>query len=304
MTPVVAAIRSLAAVLRRLPPRAARRAGRGLGRLYGRLAARARAQALDALGRSFPDRDAAWVRATAREMFAQAGEGLVESLRLLRPDPAFLRERIFWDGRERLEAALARGRGVLVLTAHAGNWELLCRLMPSLGHPTAILSKPVKGRGLDAFTRGVRAAFGLQVLPARGSYRDALRVLKRNELLGFVIDQNMTRDEGVFVEFFGRPACTTPGLAHLAAVSRAPVVPMFLDRQPDGRHAIRVQPALAPPPDRKPETLLAATQAYSRVVEEWIRAHPAQWIWMHRRWRTRPPADAAQTDLPPPAPAG
>jgi KDO2-lipid IV(A) lauroyltransferase len=103
-----------------------------------------------------------------------------------------------------------------------------------------------------------------------------------------MLDQNMTRTEGVFVDFFGRPACTTPGLAYLAAQSQAPVVPIFLLRNPDHRHTFRVLPVIDPPPDRQPDTMREYTQRYTAVLEGVIREHPDQWIWIHRRWRTQP----------------
>lgn len=283
-------LQSIERILSALPLPAALRLGRGLGGLLGSVIRYHRADAEDALRRAFPDADARWVRETARRCYAHLGMNLVESLRLRRAGRAYVADRVAWSGIETLRRALEGGRGACLLTAHTGNWELACATAPVFGLPLTIVVKPIKGRALDAHVAAVRQAFGLQTLPSRGSYRDCRRTLRDNGLLGFVLDQNMTRDEGVFVDFLGRPACTTAGLAHLAAVARAPVVPVFAERLDGGRHVIHVLPALEPPADTEPETLRAATQVYTRAIEDFIRAHPDQWIWLHRRWRTRPPA--------------
>jgi KDO2-lipid IV(A) lauroyltransferase len=108
-----------------------------------------------------------------------------------------------------------------------------------------------------------------------------------------IIDQNMTRNEGIFVEFFGKNASTSPGLAYMAAQSKAPVIPAFMCRKPDGRHVLKFQPELEPPEDRTPESIHEATQRYTKIIEDAIREAPEQWIWMHRRWKTQPKGDTS-----------
>lgn len=261
-----------------------------MGRAFGRVIRYRRADALDALRKSFPAASEEHHRMVLREMYEHFGINLVESLRMRSEPEDTLRSSIVWDGLEILQRERERGRGVLVLTAHTGNWEMVCAATPLFGLPLTIVAKPIHGRVLREHVHAVRTRFGLQVLPSRGAYRECLRVLKRNELLGFVLDQNMTRMEGVFVEFFGRPACTTPGLAHLSARAQVRVVPVFMSRMAEGRHRICVGTPMEPPADTEPGTLLAATQTYTRRIEDFIRNHPAQWIWIHRRWKTQPPA--------------
>ena len=284
---------AVAGGISRLPLPAVLAAGRGIGWILGHGIRYRRAECAAAMRRSLPGFRDAEVRRTLNEMYANFGQTLAESMWM---SPAgigdYLRTRVEVHGREIVESELGKGRGALVLTAHAGNWDLLCRGARSLGFPLTIISKTVRSPSMEAFGRSMRDRFGLSVLPTHGSFRACLRTLRRNEMLGFVLDQNMTRAEGIFVDFFGRPACTTPGLAYLAAQSRASVIPIFIERLDGGRHAIRVMTPLPPPADLKPETVHAATQAYSRVCEDWIRAHPGQWIWIHRRWRTTPSANA------------
>jgi KDO2-lipid IV(A) lauroyltransferase len=178
---------------------------------------------------------------------------------------------------------------VVVLTAHLGNWDLM-GLWAASRYPLTIISKVIKNEAVNRFWMEKRAAAGVNIVPAHHSYRACLSALKKGGLLGFILDQNMIHTEGIFVDFFGRPACTTPGLAVLSAHAQAPIVPVFMIRQADGNHVVRMWPALPPPADRGSESIAATTQACTRLVEEIIRQHPEQWIWMHRRWRTQPPA--------------
>jgi KDO2-lipid IV(A) lauroyltransferase len=210
----------------------------------------------------------------------------LEMLRWMGGGADELARRISVTGMEHATEALARKKGVLVLTAHIGNWDLM-GLWAASQLPLTIISKEIKNRSLNAFWMEKRKHHGLRIVPARDSYRACLRVLKAGECLGFVLDQNMTRPNGIFVEFFGRPASTTPGLAALSAHTGAPVLPVFMVRRADGRHEVKVLPLLEPPATRKADAIAEATQRYTRIIEDVIRQHPDQWIWMHRRWRTQ-----------------
>lgn len=268
-------------------PRALR-LGRGLGWIYGTVLRYHRADAFDALRRAFPEKAPDEIAGIVRRMYANLGMNLVELCRLSR-DAEFQLTRHVFHGRDIVQRALERGRGVLILTAHLGNWDLLCTLTPRLGFPLTVITKTMRNAEVHEYWIRLREQFGVRFVPAHNSYRRCLQALKRNEVVGFILDQNMIDKEGVFVEFFGRPACTSPGLAFMAAQSGAPVVPVFIVRQPDGSHHITAQPLLEPPTDREPATIRAATQLYTRVIEDAIRRQPDQWIWIHRRWKTRPP---------------
>ena len=221
-------------------------------------------------------------------MYANLGMNLVEVFRLGKVTDEFLRANIDIEGEEYAREALARNKGAVILTAHMGNWDLLCTVVPRLGYPLTVISKDIKNEGLNEFWMNIRQKFGVKFVPAHHSYRACLTALRKNELIGFILDQNMIRTEGVFVDFFGKPACTTPGMAYMSAQSGAPVVPVFMLRRENGRHLVKVLPLIDPPPNREPEVIREFTQRYTKIIEEMIRQYPDQWIWIHRRWRTMP----------------
>jgi KDO2-lipid IV(A) lauroyltransferase len=259
--------------------------GRFLGALFRVVARKQWRRALEQLARSFPEKGQDEIHGIAKRVFEHGAVNYIEVFRWIGGCEAELDARVAMPHPERVEAAMARGKGVLVLTAHIGNFDLM-GLWAAKRYPMTIISKDLRNAAVNRFWMEARARSKLNIVPAHNSYRNCLRVLKKNELLGFILDQNMIRKEGIFVEFFGRPACTTPGLAMLAAQSGAPVLPVFIVRHADGRHEIHVEDAIDPPPDRKPESIEQATQLYTRMIEDYVRRHPDQWIWMHRRWRT------------------
>jgi|APTNR8051073442_1049403.scaffolds.fasta_scaffold00052_57 KDO2-lipid IV(A) lauroyltransferase len=266
------------------------RIGRTLGGLAFTLVRRNRAEVLAEMQRAYRGDSLEEARDRLRRVYKHVGMNYAEVFRWIGGGSEELDGRIREFGTEHLEAALARGKGVLVLTAHLGNWDLV-GLWAARRYPLTIISKDLRQPGVNRFWMEARQEAGLDIVPARRSYRACLGVLKKNGVLGFILDQNALVTEGVFVDFFGKAACTRSGLAFLAAHAQAPVVPAFIHRKLDGTHQLEIQPLLEPPADREPATLLAATQRYTRIIEDAIRRHPDQWIWMHRRWRTRPPAD-------------
>ncbi len=261
--------------------------GRGLGTLAWLAIRRTRERNLDDMTRCFPGETRRQLNARLLRVYRNLLMNQVQVLRLAAGKGEELFARIRVEGFEHAEAALAKEKGVLVLTAHIGNWDLM-GLWAARQFPLTIISKTIRNAEVNRFVVESRAKTALKVVPAHNSYRACLSVLRRREVLGFMLDQNMTRDEGIFVDFFGKQACTTPGLAFLSAHSQAPVLPVFMHREPDGRHVVTMLPPVDPPAGREPATLLAATQHYTRLMESAIREHPDQWIWMHRRWATQP----------------
>jgi len=190
---------------------------------------------------------------------------------------------------EILRDVLRGGKGALLLTGHIGNWELAGFSLRRHGFPVSVVTKELKGAALEDYVTRMRERYDIHLIPRQNAYRTCRRVLQDNGVVVFMLDQNMIRTEGVFVDFFGRPACTTPGLAHLSAASGAPVIPAFCFRASDGGIRMNVCPPIDPPPGRDKDTVHEATSAYTRILEDVIREHPDQWIWIHRRWRTRAP---------------
>jgi Kdo2-lipid IVA lauroyltransferase/acyltransferase len=280
-------VKIISRLLAALPRAAALRFGRFCGWIFGSLVRHHRRDALAALSRSFPELSRGEILRIADRMYANLGMSAIETLRLPYSSVAEIERIVEWKGLEHVERALEQGRGVLVLTAHLDNWELFSILAPRF-FPTRcyVIAKDIKSRFGQHYVDWNRKVFGLNILPAKKSYRLCLRALKDNAVIGFVIDQNMIRREGEFVQFFGQPACTTLGLAHLAARTGAPVLPAIPVRKPGGLHEITILPPLDPPAGSEQAALIAATQRYTDVIESAIREHPDQWIWIHRRWKT------------------
>jgi Kdo2-lipid IVA lauroyltransferase/acyltransferase len=246
---------------------------------------------------SFPEWSAQQVKHTARLVFINQGLLLAETLRRIGKPRHNPLDDIQYDPEEldQFNTIMAQGRGGLVLTAHINNYEYLSA-WAARRFPMTISAKKIKPKVLGDFVEKMRRDGGITEVGHHGSYRSLLRAVKAGGVIGFIMDQNMIHREGVFVTFFGRPACTTAGLAMLSAQSGTPVVPVFLLRE-GSHYRIRMLPPIPPPPDRNIETLQVATQLYSNAIEKVIREQPESWIWMHRRWKT-PPVAGDRITLP------
>jgi KDO2-lipid IV(A) lauroyltransferase len=155
--------------------------------------------------------------------------------------------------------------------------------------PLAMVTRPLDNPHLEKILFGYRTLSGNQVIHKQGAAKEMLRAIRRGDGVAIVIDQNVRGEDGLFVDFFGTPASTTPALATLALKTESPVVPVFGIPMPDGRYRIRYLPEVQP--ERTGDTradILALTQRCTRIIEDQIRAEPEHWVWMHRRWRTRP----------------
>lgn len=244
-----------------------------------------------ALGQELPP---AALERLRRGFYRHLGLLVWEYLRMpLRP-PEYFRDRLILHGGEHLERAFAQGQGVILCCGHLGNWELALIGMRTHGFEGAAVVKEVKGRVGRIFLELVRARTGGPTIGRREGARAILKTLRQNHGVCFFLDQNMTADEGVFAPFFGRPACTQAGVPIIAQRSGAPVLPVQFYRDPDGihHHAV-VHPPLELPGDDVPGSVARLNQA----LEGFIREHPEQWIWMHKRWKTQPPPTVQE---PPP----
>ena len=286
-----------AELARALPPRgfgplarALLRCGEAAGALACALRIRRRV-VLDNLARAFPSRSAAERRQLARATYLSLGRSLAEIALARRLPDARLEAWVRFDRFDRYETARAQGRGVVVAVAHFGNWELLGRACGRRGVRLTAITRRLRGR-FNRWLVSARREGGLRELPEKDATSDALALLRRGEVLAVIVDQNMLPRRGIFVDFFGAKACTTPAAAVLALRSGAPLLAAFPVRQPDGTHLVRVEgPFTAPPGARAPEAVRALTQQLTLAVERAVREHPAQWFWLHRRWKTRPPGE-------------
>jgi KDO2-lipid IV(A) lauroyltransferase len=187
-----------------------------------------------------------------------------------------------------------RERGAIILTGHVGNFELLAYAHGLLGAPVTLVHRPIRNASIDEFVVRLRERAGTRSIGKHSAAKAALRALARREMLAIPADQNQSRRSGVFVSFFGLPASTTAGPARLAMMTGAPVIPVFLLREGESdTHRLEVQQPveLVRGSDRDAEVVVN-TQRCTSVIEDVVRRHPEQWIWFHKRWRTRPLGEA------------
>lgn len=275
-----------------LPRRAALAIGRSLGRLLGELDRRHLAIAAGNLRRAFPEWDEGRVLRTARAVYTHFGSVLLDLLWTEGRAPDRLRSLLEVRGREHVERGMAAGRGALLVTAHIGNWELHGVAHGLLFGPIHVVARPLDNPRLDRRLCALRTMAGNTVLYKQRALARILRALREGGAVAILIDQNVQAGDGIFVDFFGRPAATTTVAAALAVKTGCALVPCRTELLPDGRYRIAYEPAVewSPSGDRQAD-IACLTQRLTRTIEDWVRETPAQWLWMHRRWKTRPPGE-------------
>jgi KDO2-lipid IV(A) lauroyltransferase len=285
--------RAILAALEILPRPLAVRVGSLLGHLAFHLARRLRRTGERNLLIAFPELDDRARRRILRASFVSLGRQLGEFSHLRRARPETLRRYVEMKGLENYAAARARGRGIIFLTAHLGPWELMSLAGAAFGFPQHIIVRRLDNPRLEAFVDGVRTRFGNRTIDKRTAARAALRVLRSGGTLGILADLNTQPHEGVFVPFFGQLACTTTGVATLAIRTGAAVLPVYAvwDRT-KRRCVIHIEPAveLILTGDEKRD-VEENTARFSAIIERCIRSYPEQWLWVHKRWHTRPPGE-------------
>jgi Kdo2-lipid IVA lauroyltransferase/acyltransferase len=271
-----------------LPSSAATRLGGLIGLLMFRIVRRYREVALRNLASAFE-----WgpqqTERVARETFRNLGKTLVEFLRLPVLSAAEIRRICRLEGTEYVTQELTAGRGVIIITAHYGNWELFAARVAIDGVRLNVVAREADDAATNALVNGIREGCGYRVIPRQSAARGVLEALRRNEVVVLMMDQN-TIAGGEFVPFFDRLAATVTGPAVFALRTGAAIVPAFAVRQPDGTHVGRVLPPFVPirTGDRA-EDVRMLTAHLTAVIEAQVRADPTQWFWIHDRWRHRPP---------------
>jgi Kdo2-lipid IVA lauroyltransferase/acyltransferase len=259
--------------------------GAALGHLAYLLGIRRRI-ALDNLRRAFPELSGREHRAIARCAYRQLGTSLAEIAAARRLGDSELERLVQFDGWDRYERARAEGKGVVVAVAHYGNFELLARAAACRGVALTGITRRLRGRANERLLAARREG-GMRELPDKDSTYGALAVLRRGETLAVVIDQNMRPRRGIFVEFFGELACTTPAAAVLSLRTGAPLLAAFPVRTLDGTHLVRVEGPFTTRLHGS-AAVHALTQDVTRSVERAVRERLDHWLWLHRRWKTRP----------------
>ena len=233
---------------------------------------------------AYPERDPAWRKRTIDGVFASIGRVLVAFARFPQITKANVAEWIRYEGFEHYEAAKARGNGVLFATAHLGNWELSAYAHALLTEPMNVVVRPLDNSRIDDLVERRRSLSGNILLSKRDFARSILHALRENEPVGILVDQNSSADNGAFVPFFGVPACANLTFAKLAARSGAAVIPGFaVWSAEERRYILRFYPAVEMTGDAVEDT-----SSIQHAIEVAVRETPDQWLWIHRRWKTRP----------------
>jgi Kdo2-lipid IVA lauroyltransferase/acyltransferase len=271
----------LVGLLRALPLGISYRIGYAVASFLDLLLPKLRRVAACNLAMAFPELSVAERRRMIRGVFRTVARVLVALARF----PSI--DRISYEGLENYQAAKQHGRGVLIATAHLGNWELSAFAHALMTEPMNVMVRPLDNPLVDRLVESRRMLSGNRLIFKKDAARTVLKALKNNEAVGILIDQNTTPAEGVFINFFGKQACAGTAFAKFAYHSRAPVIPGFaIWNEKTRRYVIHFLPAVPITGD-----IAADTQRIHAILEEAIRKYPDQWMWIHRRWKTRPPGE-------------
>jgi Kdo2-lipid IVA lauroyltransferase/acyltransferase len=297
----------VSAFARLLPRRARLGLGRALGSLVFTLDRRHREVTLANVDLAYgSEKTPEEKRAIARGAFRHFGSMLFEMITLGRPRRSELEPLFELEGIENLEQARRRGKGVILTSAHFGNWELHAIVHGFRLGKLHLIAREQDNVYLNSWLERIRTISGNEVVYKRRALRQMRRLLRDGESIAFVIDQNVHLEDAVFVDFFGRKAATTPVASWFALKTGASLLPAYCYPLPDGRyHAVYERPIDADrfrglEPD---QAILGLTQELVSVQERYIREHPDCWLWMHRRWRTRPPEEIESSSTSTPSPS-
>jgi KDO2-lipid IV(A) lauroyltransferase len=195
---------------------------------------------------------------------------------------------VSFEGLDEARKLLEKKKGGLLLIGHFGNWELVALMSKIIGNPVLVIAKPIKQKWVDRWITEIRKVTGLELIPPEKATPKVMKALSQNRVVGILIDQRTKRSRGVWADFFGRKAPTTPGLAVLALRTGAPVVPVFMIRNGFRKHRLLIKEPLelANTGDLEKD-VETNTQLFNRTLESIIREYPDQWFWVHRRWERK-----------------
>lgn len=264
--------------------RTAQAIGASIGWAGWLVAGRERRRILEHLAIAFPELPLTQRKRLGRRSLRHQGTSLGECLYLLTRDCTAVNDRVRVEGWETVERLREHRRPLLILTGHCGNWELLAAAINCRGLDMRVVARELDEEGFQSLLLALRSRFGTETITrgSPGAARALLTVLRDGGALGMLIDQD-TRVDGVWVPFFGHPAYTPVAAAELARRHDTAVIPAFIERRPDGSHLARFQEPLD-----LPDAVEDATALMHACIEAQIRRVPAQWVWMHRRWRRHP----------------
>jgi KDO2-lipid IV(A) lauroyltransferase len=273
-----------------LPRRAARALGAGVGAATCLLMGRLRKTGLRNLELAFPEKTAGERERILRRLYRNLGWLLGEFCQM----PGYTRENtrsfLRYEGLEHYLAARERGKGVLIVTGHLGAWELSSYYHSLMGYPMSLVIRRLDNAKVDQLVNAIRCLHGNRVLHKDDFARGLLGAMRHGETVGILMDTNMTPPQGVFVPFFGRLACTASGLARVALKTGAAVLPGFMVwEEAERKYVLRFSEEIMLSSTGDDEAdALENTARFTAVIEDYVRRYPEQWLWVHRRWKTRP----------------
>jgi len=283
-------LRLLVTAMGVLPRPLARAAGAALGRAVYRVLGRLRHVGQRNLAMAFPEKSEAERREILRWVYHSLGWQLAEFCQMHRYTLEKAGKFIRYEGLENYLAARAKGKGVFVLTGHLGAWELSSFYHSLAGYPMSMVIRRLDNPLVDAFVNRIRSLHGNRVIHKNDFARGLLTAMQQGETVGILMDTNMTPPQGIFVPFFGVPACTASGLARVALRSEAAVLPGFLVwESSEQRYVLHFGPELELiRGSDAAKNIVANTALFTATIESYVRRYPDQWLWVHRRWKTRP----------------
>jgi KDO2-lipid IV(A) lauroyltransferase len=273
-----------------LPRNAARAVGAGVGALVWRLLSKLRRTGLRNLEMAFPEKSLGEREAILRGVYRSLGWQLAEFCKMSGYTADEASGFVRYDGLENYLAAREKGKGVLVLTGHLGAWELSSFYHSLVGYPMSLVIRRLDNPLVDEFVNSIRCLHGNRVIHKDDFARGLLTAMHNGETVGILMDTNMTPPQGVFVPFFGVEACTATAMARIALRTHAAVLPGFLVwESAEKRYVLRFGPEIEMVRSGNNEAdILANTALFTAAIESYVRQYPEQWLWVHRRWKTRP----------------
>ena len=289
-------VKGIAKLFQMISHRTAQKLGGALGVIFHDLLGIRRKHGVRELLKAFPDRSEAWAREIVREVYRHLGTLVAEFARIPVMTAEDLKKWLVIDGEEHIRKAAERGQGGIICAAHMGNWEFVGPWGSRRGYKPSYVVGPQTNTRIDRFIDDLRRRQGIETIPTEVAAKGILRSLKNNRIIAFMVDQDARR-AGIFIPFFGRLASTPRGPALLGLRLGSPLLTMTSFRDEAGRIHLTIRPVEYTPTGDMERDVRGIMTSVTGVMEAAIREHPEQWLWLHRRWKTRPPEESAEDDL-------
>ncbi len=248
---------------------------------------------------AFPEMEEEKKRMIIRNSYKNLSRTAAEVIKIGYLDDEYLRENVIFEGLENILGPHGKGTGVFAITAHYGNWELMASTFGKVIANIDVIVRPQRESFINAYVNKKRELFGNSVIVKFESAREVIRRVKGGRIIGVLMDQDTHLHRGIFVNFFGLPACTLDAIPRIAFATGAKMVPVFPFRDPQNkyRHTVRFYPPVNPDTEDRDDFVRLSLQNINAKFEEIIAKGPDHWLWLHRRWRTRPPGEEAIYDI-------